>query len=263
MTATRKTLAIVLRRSDFRESSRIVGLMTRDFGRLAFLAKGAHRPRSPFLGAIDLLHVGEARVSVRAGRGLQSLYAFRVTEGNAPFRHDPLRRALAYRLVEGIRLAMPEGRVDAQAFDLLHGGLRLLRAAPRARLRAVHVALALRLLDGQGLLPPLDRCPLSDAPLPERGRVGFAPEAGGFVALDRGGRPVDAALATLARRLLATPGRALPGLALPAGPLAELERLVDDLWRWRLEEEPRVALPPALFAEAELAEGGAPPRIRT
>ena len=52
-----KTLAIVLRVIDFSESSCVVHLFTRDFGKIGGLAKGARRPKSPFEAALDLLAV--------------------------------------------------------------------------------------------------------------------------------------------------------------------------------------------------------------
>ena len=50
-----KTLAIVLRVIDFSETSCIVTLFTRDFGKIGVLAKGARRPKSPFDSALDVL----------------------------------------------------------------------------------------------------------------------------------------------------------------------------------------------------------------
>ena len=48
--------AIVLRRRDFRESSRIITCLTRDHGKITGLANGAHRKDSPLLGRIDFLN---------------------------------------------------------------------------------------------------------------------------------------------------------------------------------------------------------------
>jgi len=50
-----KTEAIVIRLADFSESSRVVTLMTRDFGRVSALAKGAKRLKSSFESGLDLL----------------------------------------------------------------------------------------------------------------------------------------------------------------------------------------------------------------
>lgn len=52
-----KTIAIVLRVVEFSETSCIVTLMTRDFGKITALAKGARRRKSSFEGALDLLSI--------------------------------------------------------------------------------------------------------------------------------------------------------------------------------------------------------------
>jgi len=52
-----KTTAIVLRIVEFSETSVITTLMTRDFGKLTALAKGARRRKSPFEAALDLLSI--------------------------------------------------------------------------------------------------------------------------------------------------------------------------------------------------------------
>lgn len=50
-----KTDALVIRLADFSESSRVVTLFTRDFGKISCLAKGAKRLRSAFEVSLDLL----------------------------------------------------------------------------------------------------------------------------------------------------------------------------------------------------------------
>lgn len=47
--------ALVLRTYDFSESSLVVTLFTREFGKIRALAKGAKRPKNPFDFALDLL----------------------------------------------------------------------------------------------------------------------------------------------------------------------------------------------------------------
>lgn len=55
--ATEKSTAIVLRVVEFSETSCIVTLYTRDFGKITGLAKGARRRKGPFDSALDLLSV--------------------------------------------------------------------------------------------------------------------------------------------------------------------------------------------------------------
>ncbi len=53
--SSEKTSAIVLRVIEFSETSSVVRLFTRDFGKIDALAKGARRPKGPFESALDLL----------------------------------------------------------------------------------------------------------------------------------------------------------------------------------------------------------------
>jgi len=62
------TSGIVLRNTDWSETSLIVTWFTRDFGKLRTVAKGAHRPKSPFRGKLDLLYLDDL-VFVPSRRG--------------------------------------------------------------------------------------------------------------------------------------------------------------------------------------------------
>ena len=55
--SSEKSTAIVLRAIEFSETSCIVTLMTRDFGKITALAKGARRKKSPFEAALDVLSI--------------------------------------------------------------------------------------------------------------------------------------------------------------------------------------------------------------
>ncbi len=53
--SSEKATAIVLRVVEFSETSSVVTLFTREFGKVRGLAKGARRPKGPFESALDLL----------------------------------------------------------------------------------------------------------------------------------------------------------------------------------------------------------------
>src|SRR6266513_5517661 len=53
--SSEKATALVLRVVEFSETSSILTIFTREFGKVRGLAKGARRPKGPFESALDLL----------------------------------------------------------------------------------------------------------------------------------------------------------------------------------------------------------------
>lgn len=68
-----KTQAIILKTHTFSESSKIVRLYTRDFGKVSVLAKGARRPKSPFHAVLETGYQVEAIYYYKDNRELQTL----------------------------------------------------------------------------------------------------------------------------------------------------------------------------------------------
>ncbi|MFO7898766.1 MAG: recombination protein O N-terminal domain-containing protein, partial [Planctomycetota bacterium] len=54
-----KTEAILIRATDFSETSRVFAFFTRRFGRITTLAKGVKRKYSRMIGQVDLFSYGE------------------------------------------------------------------------------------------------------------------------------------------------------------------------------------------------------------
>jgi DNA repair protein RecO (recombination protein O) len=78
--STKKAAALVVRTSDWSESSRIATIWTREFGRVRVLAKGARRLKSSFDVALDLLTVCSVVFIHKATSGLDLLTEARVEE---------------------------------------------------------------------------------------------------------------------------------------------------------------------------------------
>lgn len=205
------TLAVVLRRSDFRESSRIVTCLTRDQGRVTALAKGAHRPDSPFLGRIDFLNELQATFGPDRG-GLRLFVRAELVRERRALRQR--RRFLAAsHLAQLCEFALPDSRPEPAVYDLLTGGLALLERCPDAALGHVVLGLELRHLELLGALPDLHRCATCSAPL----AVGAFRNHGdaGLVCRQHAELPrvaVGQEVLSLLRALQATPGRQWPQL---------------------------------------------------
>ncbi len=81
---------IILRTRLLTETSLIVHWLTPDLGRIATVAKGARRPKSPFRGKLDLFHAADFSFARSRRSDLHTL-----REISLLATHDPLRRDLA------------------------------------------------------------------------------------------------------------------------------------------------------------------------
>jgi DNA repair protein RecO (recombination protein O) len=179
MSAPEKASALVLRVIDFSETSAIVTLFTREFGKISGMAKGARRPKGPFEHALDLLaqcRIVFLRKSPGAldllteaklerwfrprGRDLASLYAgYYVAELLVELTHDydphpELFDAAVQTLAELSR----GGAVDGVVLRFELAALRLL-----------------------GHLPSFTVCAECGEPVSRSGRVSFGMLAGGVL----------------------------------------------------------------------------------
>jgi len=85
-----RTTGIILRTRPLTETSLIAYWLTRDFGRLPTVAKGARRPGSPFQGKLDLFYLADLSF-VRSRRSELHI----LSEANLLKTHQALRKDLA------------------------------------------------------------------------------------------------------------------------------------------------------------------------
>lgn len=238
------------RRYDFRETSRIVVLLSRDHGRLQVLAKGAHRPNSPLLGRLDFLNELKVRVSADRG-GLRLLVRAELLRERRTLR-QPARYLAASYWVELCNYGFPDDRPDPDLFDLVSGGLTLIERCPPASVQPFVLGLELRFLAHLGALPDLERCADCSAPL---GEAAYLASAGGLACRAHAPAP-RRAIANRAweqlRQLATTPGRRWPELDL--GPLAATAIELPALWLMRALER-RSRLRSHVFRQARKAPG--------
>lgn len=235
--------AIVLRRTDFRESSRIVTCLTRDHGRIKALAKGAHRPDSAFLGRLDFLN--EVRATFAADRGGLRLLARAELVRERRTLREPGRFLAASHLAQLCEFAMPDARPAPEVYELLSGGLSLLERCPEAALGQVVLGLELRHLELLGALPDLHHCTTCGAPLP--GGAFRNADNPGLVCRAHASLPrlaVSAEVLQLLRTLHASPGRQWPQFEPPASP--RMAAPMTALWLAAATEQ-RSRLRPLLF----------------
>src|SRR5712672_1282571 len=237
---SRRCLALLWKRVDFRESSRVVSLVTRDLGRVTALAKGAHRPDSPFLGRLDFLNEVYATLSPDRG-GLRLLLRVELVHERRALR-SPARFQAASHVCDLADTSLFAGRPEPELFDLLRGGLTLIELAPEPTLPQVVLGLELRYLAQLGALPDLSACGQCGTQLTG---IVYTGDDGGLCCRRHAGTGhhaiAPAALAWL-RHLSTLPGRQWPELdpggltaAAVALPAVWLQRALDRHSRLRAQ----------------------------
>ncbi|HSU54228.1 MAG TPA: DNA repair protein RecO, partial [Candidatus Dormibacteraeota bacterium] len=79
---------LVLRTRPLTESSIIVHWLTADLGRLATVAKGAHRPKSPFRGKLDLFYEADFTFARSRRSELHTLREMSLRDTHTALRED-------------------------------------------------------------------------------------------------------------------------------------------------------------------------------
>jgi len=83
-----RTTGLVLRTRPLTETSLIVQWLTRDFGRIATVAKGARRPKSPFRGQLDLFYLADLSFARSSRSELHTLREVRLLQTHAGLRTE-------------------------------------------------------------------------------------------------------------------------------------------------------------------------------
>jgi DNA repair protein RecO (recombination protein O) len=155
-----RATGIILRKRRLTETSLILHWLTKEHGRIATVAKGALRPKSPFRGKLDLFF--ECDLSfVRSKRSdLHTLKEATLRESNGVLRTDVLKlqqASYAAALIE--QLTETQTELPGE-FETFHGFLQALPVLP-ADARPI-LAFELKLLERHGQLPDLAASRLSE-----------------------------------------------------------------------------------------------------
>lgn len=123
-----RTAGLVLRTRPLTDTSLIVQWLTRDFGRVATVAKGARRPKSPFRGQLDLFYLADLSFARSSRSDLHTLREVRLLQS-----HPGLRLELIYVQQASYCAALIEqtAEPDAPMPAVFHSFSSLLLQLPR------------------------------------------------------------------------------------------------------------------------------------
>ena len=214
--AAEKALALVLRTTDWSETSRIAALWTREFGKVRALAKGGRRLKSNFESALDLLTLCRIVFLRKSSGGLDLLTEAQVVERFPRLRTDLPALYAAYYVAELLSDSTEDFDPHPILFDEAHETLRVL-GSPGVATGPRLARFELVLLRELGYRPHLSACAACGSPVepaPEQTGLAFSPMAGGVICRDcrprhRDARPLSGA-ALGALRALSEPAEAPP-----------------------------------------------------
>ncbi len=150
---------LILRTRPLTETSLIVHWLTPDCGRIATAAKGARRPKSPFLGKLDLFYEAEFTFSRSRSSDLHSLREIKLCE-----THPALRQEMHYLRQASYCARLIEQSTEAETplpavYELMRSVLgHLPDQHPRPQ---TIFAFELKLLSELGLSPDLGKSHLT------------------------------------------------------------------------------------------------------
>ena len=149
MTST--TDAIILSYIRYRDYDRLYTVYTREFGKLAILARGANKITSKLASHLEIGNL--SRLMVASGRGFDILAQARARQSFANIRLDSARLTIALALVEMVDKLTEARHQDTEVFDLLARALFALSQNKEVIARDFLYHYSLRLLTVLGYAP--------------------------------------------------------------------------------------------------------------
>jgi len=166
--------AFVLHRYDWSESSLILEVFARQYGRIALVAKGAKRPSSNFRPV--LLPLQPLRIAFGGDAEIRTLKSAEWTGGQVMPSGGALMSG--YHLNELLIRLLARDDPHPRLFDAYAGAVTVLGSQHAEAIEPALRAFELILLREIGLLPALNAETLTLVPLETEGRYSLVPEAG-------------------------------------------------------------------------------------
>jgi DNA repair protein RecO (recombination protein O) len=175
-----KTEAIVLKSLKFGDTSKIVTLYTKDYGKIKVMAKGIRKPKSRLAGTQETL----SHIQIVFYKKLTTeIYLLSQAEIIKPFQKitkDLSRYAFASGILELLDKLITGEESNPELFELTLNTLSFMESCPPKSLEKSFLFFVLRLADILGYKPKFDRCIVCNKIISDK-FILFSPEKGGIV----------------------------------------------------------------------------------
>ena len=150
-----RATGIILRTRPLTETSLIVQWLTADAGRISTVAKGARRPKSPFLGKLDLYYEADFTFQRARKSTLHTLREVNLLATHTSLRSDFTALEELARAGRRIERTTEEDAPIPEIFALFKSFVADIAKPPVAI--SLTISFEIKLLDLLGFAPPLDK----------------------------------------------------------------------------------------------------------
>lgn len=145
---------IVIRTVDYGETNKIVTVFTREFGKTAFMARGAKKPKSPLSAVTQLFSYGY--YLYQSGNSLGTLRQGEVTDAFPDLREDIYRTAYAAFIAELLDKLVDEKVPNPFLFESFYQALHYIDEGFDPEV--ISFIFETKMLDVAGIRPQLNQC---------------------------------------------------------------------------------------------------------
>ncbi|MFH1889107.1 MAG: DNA repair protein RecO [Candidatus Omnitrophota bacterium] len=151
-----KTEALVLNKWDFRETSLIASLYSRDFGKMSGLLKGIRKEPAKFASTVELFSHNEIVFYKKINSSLHLVSQCDTRNNFSPIRQDIYRVGIASFMMELIDAVMAQEDANTDVFDLALTCLKELEINPNPE--KIATIFKIKMLSLSGFKPHFDSC---------------------------------------------------------------------------------------------------------
>ncbi len=235
-----KTEAIVLRSYKWSETSNIVTLCSRDFGKLRAVAKGARRPNSRFDNCLNPITQSQILFYPRKSGGLDVLKEASSINYFPDLKQELEKLAYASALCELTEYLTPDGQTGSSAYYALHQTLNKMEDSPLEDFKKLLWHFELRMFAVAGYRPQLCECVCCGGS-PKSLPVSFSLAQGGVLCekceqKDAARRQVHPDTVKLLRMLQSIEIEKVGKIQISPSLEREIKAILEAFWRYHTEE---------------------------
>lgn len=161
MDETKNSQAIILNRSDYRESDSLITVYTKDYGKLSLIARGAKKLSSKLSGHLEPLSLVD--ILIIKGKGFDYIGSALGRQAFLGIKDDLNKLYFTGLAIRSFNLLVRDNEPDERLFFLLQRFLEVMDAYPEESLsretgELLYVFFALKLLAELGYKPEMHDC---------------------------------------------------------------------------------------------------------